>query len=204
MANKREKERREKANAYAAYKKSTEKILPFYIVSGVICLITLAFYFLRWTYIYNYAIKKKVEVSVSGFSFSLAALTGKFTSTDKVYGNLAVPFYYYANSYCKQISVFTLLSLVFVVASAVISFAVFFTKKQWLSIFSIVSIVFGAVMLFIAFGIALSMKNSRIIPIYCGGNKNCSIRSLAIIPAIIALCGAAVQIFAAIDRKSVV
>lgn len=198
MANKREKERREKINAAAMYKKNVNKILPFYIVSAVICVITLLFYFLNWTYIYNYGIAQKVEVGASGFSFSIAAVTGKYSSTDKVYGNLAVPFYYYAKSYCEKIGVFTILSLVFIIASAGVSFAVFFTKKQWLALISIGLCVAGAAMLFVSFGIALSMKNSRILPVYCGGNPKCSIRSLTIIPALIALCGAAVEIYAMI------
>ena len=197
MANKRERERREKENILVQKNKAKEKILSFYLVSAGIGLVAILFYFFNWVYIFNTTQGVGVEVGCNGFNFLIATLTGKFSSTSKVYGDLAVPFYYYAAKYCKTLGVVTLISIVCLILSIGFSVAAYFTKKQELSIGSVV-------LLIVCFTVALSMKDSDILPVYCSGNPRCSIESLAILPAIV-VCGMlAVQCVAAIKYLKVV
>lgn len=204
MANKRERERREKENILVQKNKAKEKILPFYLVSAGIGLVAIRFYFFNWVYIFNTTRGVGVEVGCNGFNFLIATLTGKFSSTSKVYGDLAVPFYYYAAKYCKTLGVVTLISIVCLILSIGFSVAAYFTKKQELSIGSVVTSLGAVVLLIVCFTVALSMKDSDILPVYCSGNPRCSIESLAILPAIV-VCGMlAVQCVAAIKYLKVV
>ena len=193
MANKREKERRAKENLLNQYKESRDKILPMYLIAAIICAVSIFGYFFNWLYIYNSSPNVGTEIKVSGFSAVINALTlEKYTSANKVYGDMNV-FYYFAKSYCVPFASVALIAFILTVISAVLCFFVFFTKKQELSFISVIFTIASAVLTIVSFAIAVDMKNSRILPEYCGGNPRCSIRSLAIIPALVMIVSAVVQ-----------
>ncbi len=199
MANKREKERREKENLLNQYNESRDKLLPFYLVAAIICAVSIFGYFFNWVYIYNANPKVGVEIKVNGFSAVLNALTlKKYTSENvSVYGDMNV-FYYFAKNYCVPFATIALISLILTVISSTLGFVIFFTKRQELSFISELFTIASAVMTIICFGIALGMNDSRILPDYCSGNPLCSIRSLAIIPALVLVAASVVQGIAAV------
>ena len=90
MINKKTK-KSEKALA-KQYKISIDKLMPYYNGAIILSLTLILCYFLNWVYVYN--TDYGIEVKASGFSFIIATLSGKFYSTDKIYGDLAIPFYY--------------------------------------------------------------------------------------------------------------
>ena len=198
MANKREKERREKENLLNQYKESRDKLLPFYLASAIICAVSIFGYFFNWLYIYNSSPNVGTEIGVSGFSAVINALTlDKYTSANKIYGDMNV-FYYFAKNYCVPLATIALVALILTVISTVLGFVIFFTKRQELSLISELFTIASAVMTIICFGIALSMNGSRILPEFCSGNPLCSMRSLAIIPALVLVAASVVQGIAAV------
>lgn len=195
MANKREKEKRAIQNKQNAFEKQCKQLNVFYIVAICISAVMLLCYFFNWVYIYNTSAGVGIEVRVSGWSFSVAALSGKFTSSNKVYGDLAVPFNYYARLYCEKLATVTLISLITAILSLGANIFLLIKPKHIFSAVPAVLSLASTILLFVCFGIALSMKNSDILPVYCSGNPACFIRSLAIIPAIVALLSTAVPTY---------
>ena len=106
MANKKEKEKRARENVALQYKKSAGKLLPFYGWAIAVSLVVVICYFLNWVYVYNS--DYGVEVKASGFSFISAASADNYSSADKIYGDLAMPFYYYAKASCETLGAVTL------------------------------------------------------------------------------------------------
>ncbi len=194
MANKREKEKRQRENLINQYKESRDRILPLYLVAAIICTVSIFGYFFNWVYIYNSNPAVGVERSVSGFSAVLNALTlKKYTSANvAVYGDMNI-FYYFAKSYCVPLASIALISLCLTIVSSALCFVVFFTKRQELSFISELFTIASAVMTIICFAIALGMNKSRILSEFCGGNSLCSMRSLAIIPALVLVAASVVQ-----------
>ncbi len=192
MANKREKEKREKENLFNQYIEARDRILPLYLVAAIICAVSILGYFFNWVYIYNSNPSVGVEKGVSGFSAVINALTlNKYTSVQPVYGDMNI-FYYFAKGYCVPLASVALITLCLTIVSSALCFVIYFTKKQDLSLISALFTIASAVMTIICFGIALAMNGSRILPEYCSGNPLCSIRSLAIIPALVLVAAAAV------------
>ena len=196
MANKREKERRERENLLNQYKESRDKLLPFYLVAAIICAVSIFGYFFNWVYIYAPSVG--AERSVSGFSAAINALTlKKYTSANiKVYGDMNL-FYYYAKKYCVPFATISLVALILTIISTALGFVIFFTKRQELSLISELFTIASTVMTIICFGIALSINESTIIADFCG-NPLCSVRSLAIIPALVLVAASVVQGIAAV------
>lgn len=207
MANKREREKRVQEDLLLKYKKSINKLFPLYLVAAAIGGVTLLCYFFSWAYIYNSTPGVGVEVGASGFSYMIAALTGKYSSSSGVYGDIAVPFYYYAGNYCKTLGALTLISMICLIVAVALVVVAFIVKKHEVSLASAVLFLANSVLLLCCFIEALSMKNSRILPIYCNGNPKCSIQSLAIIPFIVSLLSLAANVYATVKyfmiKKSV-
>ena len=196
MANKREREKRNLNYLLNTYKKEKNGLLAFYIWSAAILAVAVLCYFFNWVYVYNSA--SGIEVKVSGFSFIAATLSGNYSSTDKIYGDMAVPFYYYAKQSCLNVGGVTLAAGILNVVSIAVLIAVIITKLHSLSYVSVISSLASFVLLIVAFVFALGMKNDDILSVYCGGNPKCSIESLAIIPALVTAAALVVQCFAAL------
>lgn len=172
---------REKARALAL-----RRLAPLSRIALALAAAALLCYFLSWAHIYNTDIAGS-EVSVNGWACVASFVTGHYDSPGGIYGDMAVPFYYYAAAYCERLALYTLLSLIAVVAALAVQAVATVQKRYPLHLAAAVLGAVSAALLALCFATALSMSGSDILPIYCGGNPACSIRSFAILPAALML-----------------
>ena len=111
------------------YQAECKKLHPYTMAALVMLLLAFLMFFLHFADIYNTDISG-IEVAVNGFSFMFAGITRQFTSTSKIYGDLAVPFYYYAESYCNMLAPFALISYVGWAASMILQVVVWQSKER--------------------------------------------------------------------------
>lgn len=111
-----------------------------------------------------------------------AGLTGDYSSADSVYGDLAVPFYYYAKSRCYGVSMITVIAVFVVLLNIAMEIIIMTTRAYDLTYVAVFLGFVSAALMLAAFIIALDMKNGKILSVYCGGNPSCSIQSFAILP----------------------
>ena len=184
MQKEQERIRKEKEERFT--KTCNKELTKFPIIAMVGLAVLLLLFFVDWAYIYNTDIGGK-EVSISGFNCLFSGLTGNYTSSDSIYGDMAIPFNYYASAQCENLSIMTLISAVILLILLVCQLVTVITKQHMLNILCAIISVLLSIMLIVCFSMALGMKDSKILPIYCGGNPACSIKSYTIIPAIVAL-----------------
>lgn len=145
----------------------------------------LVFFFFGWCYVYNK--DYGVEVNCSGWNFICMSFCWNFKSTEKVFGDIAIPFYYYAQYHVIILEIMT--TVIFYLTIVLIALAAFNLKKanrKITSVFMVVSIIYSAFLL-AAFITALTMNSSKILPKYCGGNPKCSVDSLIIFPFLLSI-----------------
>ncbi len=139
------------------------------------------------------------EVTVGGIALLRALFSDNFTSAE--YDNLAVPFYYYAQAWCRPLAVFAFLAVLAAALSAVVSVVALVSagKKEYLlSWFSLIGTALSFLMTAATFIIAVSMSGSQILPVYCSGNPQCSIRSDLVWCFVLGLAALAGNLFAVI------
>lgn len=145
----------------------------------------LVFFFFGWCYIYNK--DYGVEAGCNGWNFICMSFCWNFKSTEMVFGDMAVPFYYYAQYHVIILEIMT--TVIFYLTIVLIVLAAFNLKKanrKITSVFMVVSIIYSAFLL-AAFITALTMNGSQILPKYCGGNPKCSVDSLIIFPFLLSI-----------------
>ena len=145
----------------------------------------LIFFFFGWCYIYNK--DYGVEVGCNGWNFICMSFCWNFKSTEKVFGDMAVPFYYYAKYYVIVLEIMTM--IIFYLTIILLILACLNLNKvnrTITTVFMFVSIVYSVALL-AAFITALTMNGSKILPKYCGGNPKCSVDSLIIFPFLLSL-----------------
>lgn len=183
-----------------AFQAECRKLQPYSLAALVMLLIAFLTMFLHFADIFNTDISG-VEVAVNGFSFMIAGITRAFDSASKIYGDLAVPFYYYASSYCETLATMALIAFAFYLASAALQAVLFCRiRKNAMShecailgyACTVLTGITG-ILLIVCYAIGLSMNHSDILPIYCSGNPACSIRSFAILPALLLLIAAVIN-----------
>lgn len=182
MANKRTK-------AQMIVKKKQEKVKKLDFLKVIaICLtaIVMALFFVDWAQIYNTTIQGK-EVSFTGFNALLASINGTYRSPDAMYGDLAIPFFYYARDGVKTLCALTTANMIILVVLLIAQIIAVLKGKQILNLICAVLSLALTVMLFVAYGAAIKLNASQILPIYCSGNPACSIKSYIIVPAIISI-----------------
>ena len=143
------------------------------------------FFFFGWCYVYNTGYG--VEVNCSGWNFICMSFSWDFKSGNAAFGDMAVPFYYYAKYYVIVLEIMT--TIIFYLTLALVALAIINIKKasrKVTTIFMVLSIIY-TVMLLAAFITALTMNSSKILPKYCSGNPACSIQSLIIFPFLLSL-----------------
>ena len=187
MANKNSVAERRFAQAKTKFTEEGKKLRRFHLIGAIGLLLVLLSFFFTFAEIYNTTEGVGVEVRVRGFSFLMAGLTGKFTATDGIYGDLAVPFYYYAKEWCEIISTLTLVAGIIILATIILKVLACIFNVSLLTYITAVLETALTVLVVIVFIKALDMNNSQILPVYCSGNPACSIKSYAIIPAIVSL-----------------
>lgn len=159
--------------------------------------LTLIFFFLNWMEIYNTDIPG-TEVTVNGWAAFAAGLTNNFSQMGGVYGDIAVPFYYYAPDWTLKVARFTLVVLPLLLISLAGQIFAGVKKNLTLNVATAALNLIAGVLLLLCFTTAVSMSGSDILPIYCQSNPACSIRSFAILPALLMLGAAAVNVVVAL------
>lgn len=162
-----------------------EKINLYRGMIVVLLGLMLIFFFFGWCYIYNK--DYGVEVGCNGWNFICMSFCWNFKSTEKVFGDMAVPFYYYAKYYVIVLEIMT--TIIFYLTIILLILACLNLNKvnrTITTVFMFVSIVYSVALL-AAFITALTMNGSKILPKYCGGNPKCSVDSLIIFPFLLSL-----------------
>ena len=208
MANKNKRSQIQQANQRRAnqqrYEVESKKLTLFTLIALGVSVVLLLLLFVNFAGVYNPQAKNGIEVKVSGWSFAIAALTGNYSSDlEAVYGNLAVPFYYYAREFSETVAVFALLTVVVILFNVAVQVITVVKKMYILNCVSAILNVVIAALLIVCFAEALAMKYSDIIPDYCNGNPLCSIGSYAIVPAIFAIGSAAVSVYTTVRYMKV-
>lgn len=201
MANKKDNQTTHQKNIQRKNEKyflaACEKLKLYPCITAVLLAASILLFFIPWAEIFNTDIGG-AEVSINGWACAIARLTGNFASTNGIYGDMAVPFYYYAPEDCEPLSLFSLIAAIGILVSLVLMVITMIKKTQALNCASLLLNIVGAVFLFLSYTTALSMNQSEILPQYCSSNPACSVRSFAVIPAVCMALAVIVSLIASI------
>lgn len=176
-----------------AYRAQLKRLDPHPYVAAGLLLLALLLFFLSWGEIYNVDIPG-VEIRFSGFSAAICGLTGNYTMPEGIYGMMAA-FYYWAPEQCAPLGVMALVSLITLVLALVLCVAAALGKRHALEGPAAILALVSAGTAIAGFALAMAMTEPLITG-YCSGNPACSVRSYALIPAVLAVLAAAVCCFA--------
>lgn len=182
------------------YKSALSRLSPLLLSVFLLSILLLALFFCDLSYIHNTDVGR--EVSVSVWSYALATVSGSFSSPAAVFGDIAVPFYYYAETDTVLTGILSLVLVVAALALTVLSAVVLFRRKY--DLLPLLIFAAGVTVLLLVGSLisSLSLNSSQILPIYCSGNPACSIRSDAYFPLIAAFAALAVTVIAAVKYHS--
>ena len=199
MAKKEQREDNRRANLQQKkereFRAACKKLGPYATAELSLLVIALLLFFTNWLEIYNTDIPG-IEIGVSGFSTAICGLTGNYTLPDSVYGMMAA-FYYWVPGPCPALGVTTLAALIALVAALVLSILTVAKDLHQLDLPAAVLSVISAALMIAGFVLAKSMEPDMIAG-YCSGNPACSLRSYALVPAIVAVAVAVICILAAV------
>ena len=182
------------------YKHALSRLSPLLLSVFLLSILLLALFFCDLSYIHNTDVGR--EVSVSVWSYALATVSGSFSSPAAVFGDIAVPFYYYAETGTVLTGILSLVLVIAALALAVLSAVVFLRRKYDLLPLLLFAAGVTVLMLVGSLISSLALNSSQILPVYCSGNPACSIRSDAYFPLIAALAVLSVAIVAAVKYHS--
>lgn len=188
--------KKKKRNKEKALSELALVLKPLNIILIVITIVILLSNIFSWATIYN--TDYGYEVGISGFNVIYCALTNNFTGTGSLAGDMAVPFFYYAEAYCKTLASLTTITFFLTLLSIAVAIVIIKTKKMQVHYLAAIVNIILTILYICCFIQGLAMKNSKILPIYCSGNTACSIQSFAIIPAIISFGAVVISVFALI------
>ena len=182
------------------YKHALSRLSPLLLSVFLLSILLLALFFCDLSYIHNTDVGR--EVSVSVWSYALATVSGSFSSPAAVFGDIAVPFYYYAETGTVLTGILSLVLVIAALALAVLSAVVFLRRKY--DLLPLLLFAAGVTVLLLVGSLisSLALNSSQILPVYCSGNPACSIRSDAYFPLIAALAVLTVAIVAAVKYHS--
>ena len=180
--------KKKKAKQIRNFAAKTNELRKFQFINITLSIASLFLMFVSFGYIHNTNMNNGAggtEVSFNGFNLLFAAFSNGYKNPS--FGDLAIPFNYYAESWVKALGILIFFPFFAILINIGLNTYGLIKNKQSIALYSIIlnAIIFG---FFLAiFIISLSMKNSNILPIYCSNNKACSIKSLAILPSIAGL-----------------
>ena len=182
------------------YNRALSRLSPLLLSVFLLSILLLALFFCDLSYIHNTDVGR--EVSVSVWSYALATVSGSFSSPAAVFGDIAVPFYYYAETGTVLTGILSLVLVIAALALAVLSAVVFLRRKY--DLLPLLLFAAGVTVLLLVGSLisSLALNSSQILPVYCSGNPACSIRSDAYFPLIAALAVLSVAIVAAVKYHS--
>lgn len=178
------------------YKHALSRLSPLILSVFLLSILLLALFFCDLSYIHNTDVGR--EVSVSVWSYALATVSGSFSSPAAVFGDIAVPFYYYAETGTVLTGILSLVLVIAALALAVLSAVVFLKRKY--DLLPLLLFAAGVTVLLLVGSLisSLALNGSQILPVYCSGNPACSIRSDAYFPLLAAIAVLIVAIVAAV------
>lgn len=178
------------------YKHALSRLSPLLLSVFLLSILLLALFFCDLSYIHNTDVGR--EVSVSVWSYALATVSGSFSSPAAVFGDIAVPFYYYAETGTVLTGILSLVLVIAALALAVLSAVVFLRRKY--DLLPLLLFAAGVTVLLLVGSLisSLALNSSQILPVYCSGNPACSIRSDAYFPLLAAIAMLTVVIVAAV------
>ena len=182
------------------YKHALSRLSPLLLSVFLLSILLLALFFCDLSYIHNTDVGR--EVSVSVWSYALATVSGSFSSPAAVFGDIAVPFYYYAETGTVLTGILSLVLVIAALALAVLSAVVFLKRKYDLLPLLLFSAGVTVLLLVGSLISSLALNGSQILPVYCSGNPACSIRSDAYFPLLAAIAVLTVAIVAAVKYHS--
>ena len=165
------------------------------IVVGAILLLC---YFFGFSYVWNTSYGSEASVNgwnyiISGFIWIFSGFSFKFNKTGAIYGDMAVPFNYYAKYYVRVLAIATVVSfiilLVYILLSA-LNIKKYHAKLEMISMILLYAL---SIAFLTCIVVALTMNGSKILPGYCSNNPKCSIATLAFFPFFISLIMAIVN-----------
>ena len=182
------------------YNHALSRLSPLLLSVFLLSILLLALFFCDLSYIHNTDVGR--EVSVSVWSYALATVSGSFSSPAAVFGDIAVPFYYYAETGTVLTGILSLVLVIAALALAVLSAVVFLRRKY--DLLPLLLFAAGVTVLLLVGSLisSLALNSSQILPVYCSGNPACSIRSDAYFPLIAAFAALTVAIVAAVKYHS--
>ena len=182
------------------YKHALSRLSPLLLSVFLLSILLLALFFCDLSYIHNTDVGR--EVSVSVWSYALATVSGSFSSPAAVFGDIAVPFYYYAETGTVLTGILSLVLVIAALALTVLSAVVFLKRKY--DLLPLLLFAAGVTVLLLVGSLisSLALNSSQILPVYCSGNPACSIRSDAYFPLIAAIAVLTVAIVAAVKYHS--
>ena len=182
------------------YKHALSRLSPLLLSVFLLSILLLALFFCDLSYIHNTDVGR--EVSVSVWSYALATVSGSFSSPAAVFGDIAVPFYYYAETGTVLTGILSLVLVIAALALAVLSAVVFLRRKY--DLLPLLLFAAGVTVLLLVGSLisSLALNSSQILPVYCSGNPACSIRSDAYFPLLAAIAMLTVAIVAAVKYHS--
>ena len=199
MANKKNKANIQKANQQKIkqkqYEVATKNLFIFPCIALGLSVIALLSFFANFVEIYLQGYG--VEQSTSGWAFIAALLTNGYSSPT-LSPSLANVFYVFAEDWCAPLATVALLGALVLIINLAVQIVTLVKKLNVLNAVSAVLGLLAAILLIVCYAKGLDMKNANILSDFCGGNPNCSIKSYAIVPAILAIGSAAVNAFAAV------
>lgn len=205
MANKKNGREQLAARRERLYKEACNATSRLHIISICVIVFALLMLLVSFTSIHNTTMNDGAggtEVSVSGWSFFLAGLTGDFEAAQKIYGAIGV-FYYWAPEITKTLSMLMIIAVFAIVLTLVLEIVTLVTKQHFLTVISMLFGALGAALLMVVYVRQFAYTNPVVLntPSYCNGNTACSIRSAALIPFVVLLLFEAVDVFVCLKLR---
>ena len=180
------------------FRAACKSLSPYSIIALCFLVIALLMFFLNWLEIYNTDIPG-IEISVSGFSAAICGLTGNYTYPESIYGMMAA-FYYWVPGPCPALGLTALAALIALAAALVLSILTVAKDLHRFDIPAAVLCVISAVLMIAGFVIAKGMEPDMIAG-YCSGNPACSLKSHALVPAVVMLISAVINVLAGLKYR---
>ena len=165
------------------------------IIVGVVLLLC---YFFGFSYVWNTSYGSEASVNgwnyiIAGFAYIFSGFTFKFKETGAAFGDLAIPFNYYARVYVRVMAITAVVSFIILLAYIILSVLNIKKYSDKLEKVTMVVLYVLAATFLACIVTGLAMNGSKILPKYCSGNPKCSIATLAFFPFFITLTTAIVH-----------
>ncbi len=179
-----------------ALRAKKQKILIFPKIGSALNAVVLLLCFLPFVGIYNTDIPG-IEIQVNGWNALFCGLSGNYTATGALYGNMDI-FNYYAADACHGLGLWGMIAMLVLVVAFAVTLAAAIGKQPVLCICAFVLDLAGFVFLVLAYRSGMAVAQSNIIEVYCQSNPACSVESYATIPAVLMIANIVLHGIAAV------